>query len=240
MQSRIGDRQSKVPEWEVLPPEDRSRSQRTSASLESRFRWLALIMDDFLRVPGTKLRFGLDPIIGLLPGIGDVTSAIVSAVAFVHAARSGVPKILLARMAMNILINELVGIIPGLGDAFSFWFKSNVRNYELLRRYSAAPAGSRRGDWIFVIAVLSLLFVIVCAGLIVTVLVLEGIGRESSRVRLDYVSCFIVNANSLTISAKPVAVGDCVSAIDANGRTMWIADADRDDAKRFVVRADGK
>jgi len=100
-------------------------------------------MDDFLRVPGTKLRFGLDPIIGLLPGIGDVTSAIVSAIAFVHAARSGVPKILLARMAMNILINELVGIIPGLGDAFSFWFKSNVRNYELLRRYSAAPAGSR-------------------------------------------------------------------------------------------------
>ena len=141
MQSRIGDRQSKVPEWEVLPPEDRSRSQRTSASLESRFRWLALIMDDFLRVPGTKLRFGLDPIIGLLPGIGDVTSAIVSAVAFVHAARSGVPKILLARMAMNILINELVGIIPGLGDAFSFWFKSNVRNYELLRRYICRARG---------------------------------------------------------------------------------------------------
>src|SRR5439155_1762834 len=66
VQSRIGDRQSRVTEWEVLPPEDRSRSQRTSASLESRFRWLALIMDDFLRVPGTKLRFGLDPIIGLL------------------------------------------------------------------------------------------------------------------------------------------------------------------------------
>jgi hypothetical protein len=80
-------------------------------------------------------------------------------------------------MAMNILINELVGIIPGLGDAFSFWFKSNVRNYKLLRRYSAAPVGSRRGDWIFVIAVLSLLFVIVCGGLIVTVLVLQAIGR---------------------------------------------------------------
>ena len=134
-------------------------------------------MDDFLRVPGTKLRFGLDPIIGLLPGIGDAASAIVSAVALVHAALSGVPKILLARMAMNILINELVGIIPGLGDAFSFWFKSNVRNYELLGGYSAAPVRSRRGDWIFVIAVLSLLFVIVCAGLIVTALVLAGIGR---------------------------------------------------------------
>jgi hypothetical protein len=106
MRSRIGKRQAKAPEWEVLPPDDQPRSQRTRAALESRFRWLALIMDDFLRVPGTKLRFGLDPIIGLLPGIGDVTSAIVSAVAFVHAARSGVPKILLARMAMNILINE--------------------------------------------------------------------------------------------------------------------------------------
>ena len=101
-------------------------------------------MDDFLRVPGTKLRFGLYHIIGLLPGIGDVTSAIVSAVAFVHAARSGVPKILLARMAMNILINELVGIIPGLGDAFSFWFKSNVRNYELLCNFRRARAIEKR------------------------------------------------------------------------------------------------
>jgi Domain of unknown function (DUF4112) len=177
VQSKIQDRQSKTFEWEVLPPEDQSGRRRTNASLDPLFRWLALIMDDLLRFPGTKFRFGLDPIIGLLPGIGDVTSAIISAIAFVHAARCGVPKILLARMAMNILINELVGIIPGLGDAFSFWFKSNVRNYELLRRYSAAPAGSRRGDWMFVIAVLSLLFVIVCAGLIVTVLLLQAIGR---------------------------------------------------------------
>jgi hypothetical protein len=177
MQSKIEDRQSKILEWEVLPPEDRSGSRRTSGSLEPLFRWLALIMDDFVRFPGTKLRFGLDPLIGLLPGIGDVTSAIISAVAFVHAARCGLPKILLTRMAVNILINELVGIIPGLGDAFSFWFKSNVRNYELLRRYSVEPARSRRSDWIFVNAVLGLLFVIVCAGLVVTVLVLQTINR---------------------------------------------------------------
>ncbi len=166
--------QSKIFEWEVLPPEDRSGSRRTSASLDPLFRWLALIMDEFLRLPGTKIRFGLDPIIGLLPGIGDVSSAIISAVALIHAARYGVPKILLARMATNILINELVGIIPGLGDAFSFWFKSNVRNYKLLRRYSAAPTRSRKGDWIFLVAVLSLLFVIVCTGLIVSLLVLQA------------------------------------------------------------------
>src|SRR5438093_1293245 len=93
----------------------------------------------------------------------------------VYAARCGVPKILLARMAMNILVNEVVGIIPGLGDAFSFWFKSNVRNYELLRRYAAAPERSRRGDWIFLLAVLTLLFIIACVGLFVSLLVLQAI-----------------------------------------------------------------
>src|SRR5216110_11603 len=185
MKSQIGNRKtgperkgaepngpgSETWEWEVLPQEVRQER----ASLEPLFRWLALIMDDFLRFPGTKFRFGLDPIIGLLPGIGDVASAIISASAFVYAARYGLPKILLARMAMNILVNEVVGIILGLGDAFSFWFKSNVRNYELLRRYSAAPTRSRRSDWIFLVAVLSLLFVIVCAGLIVSLLVLQAI-----------------------------------------------------------------
>ena len=134
-------------------------------------------MDDFLRIPGTGFRFGLDPIIGLLPGIGDTSSAIVSAFALIAAARRGVPKILLARMSLNILVNEIVGIIPGLGDAFSFWFKSNARNYELLKKYSAVPGRSRKSDWIFVIAVLAVLFVIVCLGLFVSFLVLQEIAR---------------------------------------------------------------
>jgi hypothetical protein len=162
---------SKRWEWEVLPPEDRHRS----ASLEALFRWLAVVMDNFLRFPGTKLRFGVDPIIGLLPGIGDAASAIISTLALVYAARYRLPKIVLVRMALNILINELVGIIPGLGDAFSFWFKSNVRNYELLRRYAAAPERARKADWIFVFAVVAVLFLIVCVGLIVSLLVFRAI-----------------------------------------------------------------
>jgi len=173
MQSKIANRKSKICEWEVLPPEEKERR----SSLEPLFRWLALIMDDFLRFPGSNFRFGLDPIIGLLPGLGDTASAIISALALVYAARRGLPKILLARMAMNILINELVGIVPGIGDVFSFWFKSNARNYDLFKKYSAAPARSRRGDWIFLIAVLGLLFVIVCAGLIVSFLVLQAIAK---------------------------------------------------------------
>jgi hypothetical protein len=160
-------------EWEVLPPEDRQRRN----SLEPLFRWLAFIMDEFLRVPGTKFRFGLDPIIGLLPGLGDTASAIISTFALVYAARCRLPKIVLARMAVNILINELVGIVPGIGDAFSFWFKSNRRNYELLQRHIAVPKRARKSDWIFVGAVLGLLFLIVCTGLLVSFFVLQEILR---------------------------------------------------------------
>jgi hypothetical protein len=138
-------------------------------------------MDEFLRIPGTKFRFGLDPIIGLFPGLGDTASAIVSALALVQAARRGVPKVLLARMSLNILINELVGIIPGIGDAFSFWFKSNTRNYRLLQEHIDRPTRSRKSDWVFVAIVLGLLFLIVCAGLLVSFFVLQLILKALNR-----------------------------------------------------------
>jgi hypothetical protein len=161
-------------EWEVLPPEEKRRRQ----GLEPLFKWISLIMDEFVRVPGTKFKFGLDPLIGLVPGLGDTGSALVSAFALIQAARLGVPKILLARMSLNILINELIGIVPVVGDAFSFWFKSNARNYQIIKDHTAAPGGvARRSDWIFVVAVLVILFGIVCCGLLVSFLLLREIGR---------------------------------------------------------------
>jgi Domain of unknown function (DUF4112) len=161
-------------EWEVLPPEEKRRRQ----GLEPLFKWLALIMDEFIRVPGTKFKFGLDPLLGLLPGIGDTGSALVSAFALIQAARLGVPKILLARMSLNILINEVIGVVPVVGDAFSFWFKSNARNYQIIKDHTVAPGRTaRRSDWIFVIAVLVLLFGIVCCGLLISFLFLREIGR---------------------------------------------------------------
>jgi hypothetical protein len=159
-------------EWELLPPEEKKKR----ASIESLFKWLALLMDNVVRVPGTNLRFGLDPIIGLIPGIGDTASAITSALALIYATRSGLPKMLIARMAGNILINELVGIIPGIGDAFSFWFKSNARNYDLIRGHIAEPRQSRKGDWVFLVIVLIGLIAIVCAGLLVSLLVFLTLG----------------------------------------------------------------
>jgi hypothetical protein len=160
-------------EWEVLPPE-RKRQHR---ELEALFKWLAFVMDEFVRLPGTKFRFGLDPLIGLLPGLGDTGSAVISAMALLAAARRGLPKILLARMSFNILINEAIGIIPVVGDAFSFWFKSNSRNYDLLKRHTAAPRRSTRGDWVFVALVLSALLLILVASLAVSLWLLREIGR---------------------------------------------------------------
>jgi hypothetical protein len=160
-------------EWEVLPPEEEAKKSQ----LEPLFKWLAVVMDDFLRVPGTRFKFGLDPLIGLIPGIGDTASAVTSALSLIYAARCGLPKIVLARMGLNILINEVIGIVPGVGDAFSFWFKSNKRNYELLQRYWSAPPGqprqARRSDWIFVGAILGLLVLIVLAGIAVSVFALQ-------------------------------------------------------------------
>jgi hypothetical protein len=175
MQSKIENREAKIldADWEVLPPEEKRKRQ----GLEPLFKWLALIMDEIVRIPGTKFRFGLDPLIGLIPGIGDTSSALVSAFALIQAARLGVPKILLARMSLNILINEIIGIIPVVGDAFSFWFKSNARNYQIIKDHAVTPGVSRRGDWIFVWAVLAVLLGIVCLGLVVSFLFLRGLAN---------------------------------------------------------------
>jgi hypothetical protein len=81
-------------------------------------------------------------------------------------------------MSLNILVNELIGVVPVVGDAFSFWFKSNARNYQIVKNHTASPGrAARRSDWIFVIAILVLLFGIVCCGLVVTFLFLREIGK---------------------------------------------------------------
>jgi hypothetical protein len=126
-------------------------------------KFLAVILDDLFLVPGTKIRVGLDPILGLFPGFGDTTTNVVSAVALLEVAKRGIPRIVMARMALNILINALGGTIPVAGDVFSAWFKSNRRNYELLMKHVKAGDArvSTRTDWIFVIGLVSVLVVMV-------------------------------------------------------------------------------
>jgi hypothetical protein len=175
MQSKMENRESKIldADWEVLPPEEKRKRE----GLEPIFKWIAFVMDDVLRVPGTKFRFGLDPLLGLIPGIGDTSSALVSGFALIQAVRLGVPKILLARMALNVLVNEIIGIVPVIGDAFSFWFKSNARNYEIIKSHRLGGNPPKRSDWLFVIGILVLVFLIVCAGIAISFLLLGSLAR---------------------------------------------------------------
>lgn len=96
---------------------------------------LTSLLDDRFRLPGTNLRFGLDGLIGLIPGAGDLIGAGLSLAIVVGAWKEGAPLHLLARMGWNILLEFLVGLIPVLGDAFDFAFKANRRNLRLLRRW---------------------------------------------------------------------------------------------------------
>jgi hypothetical protein len=175
MQSKIENRDSKIldVDWEVLPPEEKRKRQ----GLEPLFKWLAYIMDDVVRVPGTTFRFGLDPLLGLIPGIGDTSSALVSAIALVQAVRVGVPKVLLMRMAANIFVNEIIGVVPVVGDAFSFWFKSNARNYEILKHHRLGSSPPRASDWVFVVGILVALVVVVCVGIAISLLILGAVVR---------------------------------------------------------------
>ncbi len=166
--SKIQNPKSKILDWEVLPPESEE-----AKPVEPLFRWIALLMDNLIRVPGTKFRIGIDPLIGLIPGIGDTGSAMVSALALLQAARQGLPKIILARMSVNILLNELIGIIPVVGDAFSFWFKSNARNHQLIKEHVGGRRKAGRSDWIFVFGILVLLGVLVAAGIMVSLFVVQ-------------------------------------------------------------------
>jgi hypothetical protein len=144
-----------------------SAQPRAGVSFEDPFFALvARLMDSAFVIPGTNFRFGLDPLIGLIPGIGDGATALTSLMLVLRAAGHGIPKIVMAHMALNIILNTCLGAVPIFGDAFSFWFKSNDRNYELLCKH-AAPGSSTRAEWTFVIALL--------AG-VVLVLVLTVIG----------------------------------------------------------------
>ena len=119
-------------------------------SLE-RLSWL---MDDLFRVPVLGWRFGLDALIGLIPGLGDTTTSLVSFYILVAAVRYRVPKITLLRMGFNIAIDYVVGSLPVVGDLADAWWKSNHMNVDLLRKratvYGDDARSARMSDWIFV------------------------------------------------------------------------------------------
>jgi hypothetical protein len=120
-------------------------------------RFLAQVLDRSIHVPGTDIRIGLDPIVGLIPGFGDAVASLAGSMILFLAAQLHVPKIVLVRMSVNIAINGAIGSIPLLGDLFSVWFQSNVKNLDLLERHVEDERTSTVADWVFVIGLLFLI-----------------------------------------------------------------------------------
>jgi hypothetical protein len=121
---------------------------------------LSYLLDNSIPIPGTGRRFGLDAVIGLIPGFGDATGALMSAYIVVQAARLGAPAASLVRMLLNVGIEAVVGAIPFAGDLFDAWFKSNARNVALLRSELARPGSTRRSSTAVVVAVIIALVLI--------------------------------------------------------------------------------
>jgi hypothetical protein len=133
---------------EILPPRGGRKGRMFS---DENLDMIAHVLDDFLRIPGTSIRFGLDAVVGLVPAIGDVLGGLASCILLVAAWFRGVPYITLVRMAVNIGIEVLIGTVPLLGDAFDVAWKANRRNYKLLIRHVEQPRRHTWKDWGFLL-----------------------------------------------------------------------------------------
>jgi len=123
------------------------------------------MLDSAVRFPGTNVTFGLDPILGLVPGLGDLAGAVLSGYIVLTAARLGAPKSVLAKMLLNLGTDTLVGSVPVLGDLFDVGFRANIRNSELLERHLGQPEQARRSSRLAIVAVVGGL-VLLAAGAI--------------------------------------------------------------------------
>ena len=112
-------------------------------------KW-AVLLDSAFQVPGTRWRFGLDPIVGLLPGAGDLVTGFFSVMILVHSIRLRIPKVVIARMLLNTALDLLTGVVPLVGDLFDAAFKANLRNLQLLERHARPGVAPTRADYLFV------------------------------------------------------------------------------------------
>ena len=108
----------------------RSRAERIA-----RIEWLSSLLDTAIVVPGTNFRFGFDALIGLVPGIGDIVSTVLSLYIVREARALGAPPLLIARMLANVALDGVVGAVPVAGDLFDAAFRANRRNVALLRAH---------------------------------------------------------------------------------------------------------
>ena len=121
---------------------------------------MARLLDSAVPVPGTSFRFGLDPILGLVPGFGDIVSPLFTVGIIWQARDLGVPRVVMMRMIINVAIDTLVGLVPIVGDLFDFAWKSNDMNLALLEQHAYEELRPSASDWTVMIVAIALLVVI--------------------------------------------------------------------------------
>lgn len=131
-------------EGEWLPPESESERQA-----RERLNFLAWLLDSSIPIPGTSLTIGLDAVVGLFPFIGDLIGVLASSFILAEANRMGVGRTILARMAFNVAIEGVIGIVPIAGDVFDAAWKANQKNVRLLNAWAERPHQTRRASGLF-------------------------------------------------------------------------------------------
>ena len=137
-------------------------------------KW-SVLLDSAFRVPGTRLTFGLDPLLGLIPVIGDLTTPLFAALLLLHAVRLRIPRVVQVRMLINAAIDFGVGAIPVAGDLFDFGWKANVRNLALLERHARPGVAPTAGDWAFVLLVIVVLFAVAVIPILIAAWLLSSV-----------------------------------------------------------------
>lgn len=133
-------------------------------------RQLRKLLDEAVTVPGTKFKVGLDPIIGLLPGVGDVSAAAIGAYILRAAHRLGVPTVVMIRMLGNLLVDAVLGLVPIIGDYLDALYKANAKNAALVEQAVVNRKTTARASWLRLAMVFGVFFLIVLGGFIGTVL----------------------------------------------------------------------
>lgn len=162
----------KLRPFEQEPFRELSNLERRQIKVEESLETLSHYLDGLFRIPGTGWRFGLDSLIGLVPNVGDLSTAVVSFYILVAGVRYGVPKITLLRMALNIGLDYLIGIIPVVGDAFDFFWKHNERNMKLIRERGKGKGEGKKSDYVFVGAIIFILVSLLAGSVILSLFIL--------------------------------------------------------------------
>lgn len=137
----------------------------------ARLDTLATLLDKAVRIPGTNIRFGLDALIGLIPGAGDLVSGLLSTWIIAEGGRLGASRTVMSRMLGNVLLDLAAGSVPVAGDAFDVAWRANSRNVELLRRHLHDPRGARKESRLVVWGMVAVTLLAVLGGIALSVLV---------------------------------------------------------------------